>query len=119
MHVTVQLPELLQISKDEGGYMQKLKLMIVDDEYLIRQYIRNCIDWERLGYTIVGELGTAQGALQLAEELKPDVVLTDISGWVWIITCSSPSTKKNWKTWHWRLKRVSYPSSHRMSCFGN
>ena len=58
--------------------MQKLKLMIVDDEYLIRQYIRNCIDWERLGYTIVGELGTAQGALQLAEELKPDVVLTDI-----------------------------------------
>lgn len=78
MHVTVQLPELLQISKDEGGYMQKLKLMIVDDEYLIRQYIRNCIDWERLGYTIVGELGTAQGALQLAEELKPDVVLTDI-----------------------------------------
>lgn len=78
MYVTVQLPELLQISKDEGGYMQKLKLMIVDDEYLIRQYIRNCIDWERLGYTIVGELGTAQGALQLAEELKPDVVLTDI-----------------------------------------
>ncbi len=58
--------------------MQKLKLMIVDDEYLIRQYIRNCIDWEKLGYTIVGELGTAQGALQLAEELKPDVVLTDI-----------------------------------------
>ena len=33
--------------------MQKLKLMIVDDEYLIRQYIRNCIDWEKLGYTIV------------------------------------------------------------------
>ena len=26
----------------------------------------------------MGELGTAQGALQLAEELKPDVVLTDI-----------------------------------------
>lgn len=58
--------------------MQKLKLMIVDDEYLIRQYIRNCIDWEKIGYTIVGELGTAQGALQLAKELKPDVVLTDI-----------------------------------------
>lgn len=58
--------------------MQKLKLLIVDDEYLIRQYIRNCVDWEKLGYTIVGELGTAQGALQLAKEMKPDVVLTDI-----------------------------------------
>lgn len=55
-----------------------LRLMIVDDEYLIRQYIRNCINWEEIGYTIVGELGSAQGALRLAEELKPDVVLTDI-----------------------------------------
>lgn len=55
-----------------------LKLMIVDDEYLIRQYIRNCIDWEEIGYTIVGELGSAQGALHLAEKIRPDVVLTDI-----------------------------------------
>ncbi len=55
-----------------------LKLMIVDDEYLIRQYICNCIDWEELGYTIVGELGSAQGALRLAKEVQPDVVLTDI-----------------------------------------
>lgn len=55
-----------------------LKLLIVDDEYLIRQYIRNCINWEEIGYTIVGELGSAQGALRLAKELKPDVVLTDI-----------------------------------------
>lgn len=38
-----------------------LKLMIVDDEYLIRQYIRNCIDWEEIGYTIVGEMESAQG----------------------------------------------------------
>lgn len=55
-----------------------LRLMIVDDEYLIRQYIRNCINWEEIGYMIVGELGSAQGALHLVEELQPDVVLTDI-----------------------------------------
>lgn len=55
-----------------------LKLMIVDDEYLIRQYIRNCIDWEEIGYTIVGEMESAQGALRLAKQIQPDVVLTDI-----------------------------------------
>lgn len=55
-----------------------LKVMIVDDEYLIRQYIRNCIDWEQAGYHIVGEIGTAQAALRMVEETQPDLVLTDI-----------------------------------------
>lgn len=55
-----------------------LKLMIVDDEYLIRQYIRNCIDWNELGYMIVGEFGSAASALRAAKENRPDLVLTDI-----------------------------------------
>ena len=55
-----------------------LKLMIVDDEYLIRQYIRNCIDWKKLGYRIVGEFESAASALRAAKETRPDVVLTDI-----------------------------------------
>lgn len=55
-----------------------LKLVIVDDEYLIRQYIRNCIDWEELGFTITGEFGSAQSALNMARTDRPDLVLADI-----------------------------------------
>lgn len=62
----------------ERGEEPMLKLMIVDDEYLIRQYIRNCIDWKKLGYRIVGEFESAASALRAAKETRPDVVLTDI-----------------------------------------
>ena len=36
--------------------MEKLKILIVDDEYLIRNLIRMCLDWEKHGFTIIGEL---------------------------------------------------------------
>ena len=32
-----------------------LKILIVDDEYYFRQYLKNCIDWEGLECQIVGE----------------------------------------------------------------
>lgn len=55
-----------------------LKLIIVDDEYLIRQLIRNCIDWESLGIDIVGEMESAQEALGRIPDLCPDIIFTDI-----------------------------------------
>jgi len=35
--------------------MEKLKVLIVDDEYLIRNLLRMRIDWEKQGLTIIGE----------------------------------------------------------------
>lgn len=54
------------------------KILIVDDEYLVRVGIRSFLNWEEHGYTIVGEAANGQRALEKIEECKPDVVLTDL-----------------------------------------
>lgn len=58
--------------------MDKLKVLIVDDEFLIRNLLKKRIDWEKQGMTIVGEASTAREALDLVDKLKPDIILTDI-----------------------------------------
>ena len=40
-----------------------LKLIIVDDEYLLRQLIRNIIDWKALDIEVVGEMASADLAM--------------------------------------------------------
>ena len=57
----------------------KTKIIIVDDEYLIRSLIRNCIDWDEMDIEIVGEASNAHECLSLIEKNKPDIVLTDIN----------------------------------------
>ncbi|WP_366291804.1 response regulator [Paenibacillus sp. AN1007] len=58
--------------------MEPLKVLIVDDEYLIRNLLRMRIDWQEQGMTIVGEASDAAEALQQVELLRPDIVFTDI-----------------------------------------
>lgn len=58
--------------------METLKVLIVDDEYLIRNLIRMSIDWKKHGFAIAGEAASALEALDLVEELQPDVIFTDI-----------------------------------------
>lgn len=55
-----------------------IKLIIVDDEYLIRQLIRNGVEWKKLGIEVVGEMASAKEAMRQIPILKPDIVLTDI-----------------------------------------
>ena len=54
------------------------KLLIVDDEIILRQGLIKTINWAALGFEIVGEAGDGQEALAKIEALVPDVVLTDI-----------------------------------------
>lgn len=58
--------------------MEKLKVLIVDDEHLIRNLIRMRIDWEKEGFEIAGEASNAQEALELVERQRPDILFTDI-----------------------------------------
>lgn len=54
------------------------KVLIVDDEHLVRYGIRAMIDWESIGFQIIGEAGNGKEGLQAFEELAPDVLITDI-----------------------------------------
>lgn len=54
------------------------KIMIVDDEMLVRQGIKHLLDWEQEGYRIVAEASNGLEALDLVDEVNPHVILTDI-----------------------------------------
>ena len=58
--------------------MEQYRVLLVDDEEDIRVGISRKMDWEGLGFSLVGEAENGQDALELAETLQPDVVLTDI-----------------------------------------
>lgn len=58
--------------------MGKLKVLIVDDEHLIRNLLRMRIDWEAQGMEIVGEAANAEEAMGVVEQLQPDIIFTDI-----------------------------------------
>lgn len=56
-----------------------IKLMIVDDEPIFREYMRTSFDFESYGFTICCEAKNGEDALVKAAECDPDVVLTDIN----------------------------------------
>jgi two-component system, response regulator YesN len=55
-----------------------IKVLIVDDEYLSRNLLKNCIDWNSLNMDIAGEAEDADEALSLVDKLNPEVIFTDI-----------------------------------------
>ncbi len=54
------------------------KLMIVDDDKIIRQSIIQLIDWERSGFILSGEGFDGEDALEKIRENPPNLVITDI-----------------------------------------
>ncbi len=58
--------------------MDLYKVILVDDEEEVREAIRKRINWEEIGFTVVGTAENGEEALELAETCEPDVVMTDI-----------------------------------------
>jgi response regulator NasT len=54
----------------------EIRILIADDEPLIRMNLRETLI--ELGYLVVGDAGDGVSALNLARQLKPDLVLLDI-----------------------------------------
>ncbi len=54
------------------------RILIVDDEFLVRLGLKTTIDWKEHGYQVVGEASNGQEALKMMDTLKPDIVLVDI-----------------------------------------
>ncbi|MDO5100095.1 MAG: response regulator [Eubacteriales bacterium] len=55
------------------------KVLLVDDEILIRDAMKEIIHWEELGFELMGTAANGLQALEMVRAEKPDMVLTDIS----------------------------------------
>ena len=58
--------------------MEKYKVLLVDDEAEVIEVIEQRIQWDDLGFTVVGNETKGVKELELVEKLQPDVVITDI-----------------------------------------
>jgi response regulator NasT len=56
--------------------VERTRIIIADDESLIRMDLREMLT--NLGYLVVGEVGDGRSAVNLARELRPDIVVMDI-----------------------------------------
>ena len=56
-----------------------MKILIADDEMLVRAGLKSSINWESENFSIVGEADNGEKALNMVAELKPDILLLDIN----------------------------------------
>lgn len=56
----------------------KFKVLIADDERLIREGLSNLIDWDSLGFSVCCQAANGTEALDMIREHKPDLLLADI-----------------------------------------
>jgi DNA-binding NarL/FixJ family response regulator len=56
---------------------QLLRILVVDDHDLVRQGLKSMLETQP-GWTVCGEGVTGQEAVELAQQLRPDVVVMDI-----------------------------------------
>lgn len=60
------------------GVRYMLKVMIVDDELIVRVGFQSCINWEEYGCEIISTCESAREAITFFQKQVPDIVFTDI-----------------------------------------
>ncbi len=56
----------------------KTKILLVDDEYIVRKGIIKTIDWDSIDCEVIGEAADSEEAIEMIKELSPDIIITDI-----------------------------------------
>ena len=54
------------------------KILIVDDDRIIRKGLASTISWEEYEYQLVGEAADGEQGLEMIKNLRPDIVISDI-----------------------------------------
>ena len=66
------------VSGEKGDMALKYTVLVVDDEQEQRQALIRRVRWDAAGFEVVGEAENGVEALDLVDELEPDLILTDI-----------------------------------------
>ncbi|MFG2812243.1 ANTAR domain-containing response regulator [Streptomyces sp. NPDC048410] len=76
--MTAESPQPADVSDDDKSHVPPLttRVVIAEDEALIRLDLKEMLEEE--GYTVVGEAGDGEQAVELAREHKPDLVILDV-----------------------------------------
>ncbi|MEQ2677884.1 response regulator [Enterocloster citroniae] len=56
-----------------------LNVLLADDEYLVRVMLKNCVDWNEMGFRIIGEVDKGDQILPACQAIHPDLLLLDIN----------------------------------------
>ena len=59
--------------------MKKLRVLLVDDEIMIREGFKRLFDWEAHDCEVVGEAADGMDALTKIDTLQPDIAIMDIN----------------------------------------
>ena len=59
--------------------MKKLRVLLVDDEIMIREGFKRLFDWEAHNCEVVGEAADGMEALAKIDSLQPDIAIMDIN----------------------------------------
>ncbi|MFF7749985.1 ANTAR domain-containing response regulator [Streptomyces sp. NPDC007971] len=76
--MTPESPQPVDAPDDDKSHVPPLttRVVIAEDEALIRLDLKEMLEEE--GYTVVGEAGDGEQAVELAREHKPDLVILDV-----------------------------------------
>ena len=55
------------------------KVLLVDDEILVRDAIRKKIEWNKIGFELVGDCENGRDAIEFVQNNPVDLVLTEWS----------------------------------------
>ncbi|HYG58654.1 MAG TPA: response regulator [Symbiobacteriaceae bacterium] len=62
-----------------SGKAKVIRVLLVDDSYLVRQSVKAMLEFESGEFEVVGEAENGRQAVEAVAKLKPDVVLMDIN----------------------------------------
>lgn len=54
------------------------RVLLIEDLDIVREDIKNIIDWKTEGFEIVGEASNGETGLKMFRALRPDIIITDI-----------------------------------------
>ena len=55
------------------------KVFLTDDEIVVREGIRSNFPWEQTDFVLAGEAPDGEIALSMLQDIKPDILITDIN----------------------------------------